>query len=221
VDVKVVAPRLFGAAFLMSGQVCAAVKRLYVHQSIYADMVTELSGYAQLAKAAPESDGGTMGPLVTRPQFERVSELVSDALAHGAKAAAGGGPAAGSGYYFTPTILTDAGPGLRVVDEEQFGPVLPVIPFDDVEDAIEAANATEYGLCGSIWTSDIERGQELAARLQCGTAWVNNHTEVAPHIPFGGVKSSGVGRSGGRPGIDAYSNLQSQVVYKGLDRVRG
>jgi acyl-CoA reductase-like NAD-dependent aldehyde dehydrogenase len=126
-----------------------------------------------------------------------------------------------SGNYFTPTILTDAGPGLRVVDEEQFGPVLPVIPFDDVDDAIEAANATEYGLCGSIWTSDIERGQELAARLQCGTAWVNNHTEVAPHIPFGGVKSSGVGRSGGRPGIDAYSSLQSQVIYKGLDRVRG
>jgi acyl-CoA reductase-like NAD-dependent aldehyde dehydrogenase len=220
VDVKVVAPRLFGAAFLMSGQVCAAVKRLYVHQSIYADMVAELAGYAQLAKAAPESDGGTMGPLVTRPQFERVTELVSDALAHGAKAAAGGGPADGNGLYFTPTILTDAGAGVRVVDEEQFGPVLPVIPFDDVEDAIAQANATEYGLCGSIWTSDIERGQELAARLQCGTAWVNNHTEVAPHIPFGGVKSSGVGRSGGRPGIDAYADLQSQVIYKGLDRVR-
>ncbi|MCW2934031.1 MAG: Aldehyde Dehydrogenase [Actinomycetia bacterium] len=221
VDVKVVAPRIFGSAFLMSGQTCAAVKRLYVHRSIYQSMVDELAGYAKLAVAAPAADGGTVGPLVTRPQFERVSELVRDALDHGAAAAAGGAPAGGNGYYFAPTILTGVGPGVRIVDEEQFGPVLPVIPFDDVEEALAAANATEFGLCGSIWTSDIERGQELADRLQCGTAWVNNHTEVAPHIPFGGVKSSGIGRSGGRPGVDAYSNLQTQIIYKSADRVRG
>ncbi|HEY6788520.1 MAG TPA: aldehyde dehydrogenase family protein [Trebonia sp.] len=221
VDVKVVAPRIFGSAFLMSGQTCAAVKRLYVHRSIYQAMVDELAGYAQLAVAGPAKDGGTVGPLVTRPQFERVSELVRDALDHGAVAAAGGAPAGGNGYYFAPTILTGVGPGVRIVDEEQFGPVLPVIPFDDVEEALAAANATEYGLCGSVWTSDIERGQELADRLQCGTAWVNNHTEVAPHIPFGGVKSSGVGRSGGRPGIDAYSSLQTQIIYKSAERVRG
>jgi len=221
VDVKVVAPRLYGAAFQLGGQACAAIKRVYVHRSIYQALVDELAAWAGLAKAAPAADGGTFGPLVTRPQFERVSELVSDALARGAKAASGGAPVPGDGYYFPPTILTDAGPGVRVVDEEQFGPVLPVIPFDDVEEAIAAANATDFGLCGSVWTADIALGRALADRLQAGTTWVNNHTEVAPHIPFGGIKSSGLGRAGGRPGIDAYSNLQTQIIYKNADRVSG
>jgi acyl-CoA reductase-like NAD-dependent aldehyde dehydrogenase len=220
VDVKVVAPRLYGAAFQLGGQACAAIKRVYAHRSIYQALVDELAAWAQLAKAAPAADGGTFGPLVTRPQFERVSELVSDALAHGAKAAAGGAPVPGNGFYFPPTILTGVGPGVRVVDEEQFGPVLPVIPFDDVEDAIAAANATEFGLCGSVWTADISLGRKLADRLQAGTTWVNNHTEVAPHIPFGGIKNSGLGRAGGRPGIDAYSALQTQIIYKNADRVR-
>ena len=221
VDVKMVAPRLYGAAFQLGGQACAAIKRVYAHRSIYQALVDELAAWAQLAKAAPAADGGTFGPLVTRPQFERVSELVSDALAHGASAMAGGAPVPGSGFYFPPTILTGVGRGVRVVDEEQFGPVLPVIPFDDVEEAIAAANATEFGLCGSVWTADISLGRALADRLQAGTTWVNNHTEVAPHIPFGGIKNSGLGRAGGRPGIDAYSNLQTQIIYKNADRVRG
>ena len=220
VDVKAVAPRLYGAAFQLGGQACAAIKRVYAHRSIYRDLVDELAAWATLAKAAPAADGGNFVPVWTRPQFERVSELVSDALAHGAKAASGGAAAPGNGNYFPPTILTDAGPGVRVVDEEQFGPVLPVIPFDDVEDAIAQANATDFGLCGSVWTADIERGQELADRLQAGTTWVNGHTEVAPHIPFGGIKDSGVGRAGGRPGIDAYSALQTQIIYKSAERVR-
>ena len=185
----------FGAAFQLGGQACAAIKRVYADRSIYQALVDELAAWATLAKAAPAADGGTFGPLVTRPQFERVSELVSDALAHGAKAASGGAPVAGNGFYFPPTILTGAGPGVRVVDEEQFGPVLPVIPFDDVEDAIAA------GECHRV--RPVRVGLDRRHRAWAGTrgpaaggtTWVNSHTEVAPHIPFGGVKDSGLGRA--------------------------
>jgi acyl-CoA reductase-like NAD-dependent aldehyde dehydrogenase len=220
VDVKAVAPRIFASAFLLSGQACALVKRVYVHEDIFEPMVAELVAWAGLQKAAPASDGGNFGPLVTRPQFERVRELVDDARAHGATVVTGGAPSgAQGGFYYQPTIVTGAGAGVRVVDEEQFGPVLPVIPFHDVEDAIAAANATEYGLAGSVWTADIARGEELAGRLECGTTWVNHHTDVAPHIPFGGFKGSGIGRSSGRPGLDAYAELQTQVIYKSPSRV--
>lgn len=214
VDVASVATQIFWSAFVLSGQACAAIKRLYVHESIYQQMVDQLTTIAAQTKAAPAADGGILGPLVTKPQYERVASLVRDALERGATAVAGGDPTGGDGYYYAPTILTNVGAGVRVVDEEQFGPVLPVIPFRDVDDAIAQANATEYGLGGSIWTKDIELGQQLAARLECGTAWVNQHATVSPEIPFGGVKSSGIGHTGGLPGIDGYADLQVQIIHK-------
>lgn len=219
VDVETVAGAIFSSAFLMSGQVCAAIKRLYVHESIYQDMVDALVRQAETAVAAPEAQGGTFAPLTTRPQFDRVRTLLDDALARGARIATGAHQPAAVGYFMAPTILTDVKPGMKVVDEEQFGPLLPVMSFGHVDDAIEAANATDYGLCGSIWTSDIETGAALAARLDCGTSWVNNHAEVAPHIPFGGTKFSGIGRNCGTPGIDAYAELQTRYVYKSAHRV--
>jgi acyl-CoA reductase-like NAD-dependent aldehyde dehydrogenase len=212
VDVKKAAPLIFKSAFMGAGQVCAAIKRVYVHQSIYDGLVEELATIARESTA-------TMTPLSTKPQFERIKMLVSDALEHGGKAVTGGEPGAGSGYFYPPTIMTGVGPGVRVVDEEQFGPVLPVIPFAELDWAIEQANSTEYGLSGSVWTSDVARGEQLAARLECGTAWVNQHTEIAPNIPFGGVKASGVGRSNGKVGLDAYAELKTVIVYKDAARV--
>jgi acyl-CoA reductase-like NAD-dependent aldehyde dehydrogenase len=205
----------------MSGQVCAAIKRLYVHESIYSAMVDALVRRARAAVAAPESEGGTFGPLTTRPQYERIRMLLDDAISQGARAATGAVSVRATGHFFAPTILTDVKPGMKVVDEEQFGPLLPVMSFRDVDDAIEAANATDYGLCGSVWTADIARGAELAARLECGTAWVNNHAEVAPHVPFGGTRLSGIGRNCGVPGIDAYAELQTRYVYHSAKRVTG
>jgi acyl-CoA reductase-like NAD-dependent aldehyde dehydrogenase len=219
VDVEPVAEAVFNAAFLMSGQVCAAIKRLYVHESIYQDMVDALVRRADAAVPAPETSGGTFSPLTTRPQYDRVRMLLAEALSHGAHAASGAVQPTSRGYFMAPTILTDAKAGMKVVDEEQFGPVLPVMSFRDVDEAIEAANATEYGLCGSVWTTDIETGAALAARLDCGTAWVNGHAEVAPHVPFGGTKLSGIGRNCGTPGIDGYAELQTRYVYKSADRV--
>jgi len=221
VDVATVAPRIFGAAFLGGGQVCAAIKRLYVHESILDEMVAALTELADAALPAPEEEGGTFGPLTTRPQYDRVRMLIEDAVAHGAKVAAGGEAVRHDGYFLPPTILTGVGPGVRVVDEEQFGPVLPVLPFSEVDDAVAQANATDYGLSGSVWTSDIAVGEAVAARLECGTTWVNSHAEIAPHIPMGGFKHSGIGRAGGRPGIDAYAELQTQYVYKDPQRASG
>jgi acyl-CoA reductase-like NAD-dependent aldehyde dehydrogenase len=214
VDVPAVAQEIFNSAFLMGGQVCAAVKRLYVHETIYDDMVSALAGIANATKAAPAAEGGTLVPLVTKPQYERVKELVEDAFANGAKAAAGGNAVTEyGGYFFEPTILTNVAPGMRIVDEEQFGPVLPVMPFSDVQAAVAEANASEYGLCGSVWTNDLDEGARVAAQLECGTAWVNHHADVDPAIPFGGVKDSGIGRSNGQQGLDAYAELQTQIVY--------
>jgi len=219
VDVAAVAPRIAAAAFMGGGQVCAAVKRLYVHESIYDDMVAALAESANRLVAAPDDEGGTLVPMTTKPQYDRVRMLLDDAVAHGAKVVAGGTAPSFDGYFLPATILTDVAPGMRVVDEEQFGPVLPVLPFRDVEDAVAQANATEYGLNGSVWTKDIAVGEAIAARLEAGTVWINHHIEVAPHIPFGGVKQSGIGRSGGGPGADAYAELQTQYVYKDAGRV--
>ncbi|OHV42666.1 aldehyde dehydrogenase family protein [Pseudofrankia sp. BMG5.36] len=212
VDPKKVAQRIFDSAFTGHGQVCAAIKRVYAHETVYQDLVDELAVIARERVAG-------MIPLSTKPQFDRVSALVTDALDNGGKAVTGGAAVNGSGYFYPPTILTGVGPGVRVVDEEQFGPVLPVIPFSDVEWAVKQANATEYGLCASVWTSDLARGEQLATRLEAGTAWVNQHTEIDPKIPFGGVKSSGIGRNNGQVGLDAYAELKTVIVYKDPERV--
>ena len=216
VDVPAVAKGVFDSAFIIGGQACAAIKRVYVHQAIHDQLVSELAALANAAVAAPPSEGGNFPPLITAPQYERVTMLVEDALSQGAVAVTGGKPANGPGYYYPPTILTNVTPGMKIVAEEQFGPVLPVIPFTDVEDAIAQANDTDYGLSGSAWSADVALAERIAARLECGTAYVNSHTSVAPNIPIGGFKSSGIGRACGKPGLDAYAELQTQIFYKKL-----
>lgn len=213
VDPEVVAPRLFRGAFMATGQICAAVKRLYVHESLFDAVVDQLAGIASATRlGTPHDPETTMGPLTTRPQYERVRALVENALAAGGKAHSGGAPADGPGYFYPPTVITGVDTGVELVDSEQFGPVLPVIPFSDVDEAIEKANGTNYGLGGSIWTSDIAAGTNLAKRLRSGTAWVNRHPAVGPDLPFGGIKHSGLGRENGAPGIDHYSELKTLSV---------
>jgi acyl-CoA reductase-like NAD-dependent aldehyde dehydrogenase len=157
-------------------------------------------------------EGGQLGPINNRPQFDRVSELVAAALAGGARAAAGGKPVERPGYFFEPTILADVADGTRIVDEEQFGPALPVISYRHLDEAVERANATHFGLLGSVWSADPERGAEVAARLECGTAWVNAHLALAPHQPFGGSKWSGIGVENGPWGYYGFTELQ--VLYR-------
>lgn len=213
VDPEVVAPRLYRGAFNGSGQICAAIKRLYVHADVYEQVVEGLAAQARQARlGTPFDPATTMGPITTGPQYERVTKLVAGALASGGTAVTGGAPLDGPGYFFPPTVVTGVGHGVALVDEEQFGPALPVMPFGNAGEAIELANATTYGLGGSVWTSDVDYGTRLAGRLRSGSAWVNRHPAVGPDLPFGGMKHSGLGRENGAPGIDHYSELKTVSV---------
>ncbi|MBX6387409.1 MAG: aldehyde dehydrogenase family protein [Frankia sp.] len=207
--------RLFSGAFTNSGQVCSAIKRLYVPQRLHGDVVDALATRAAAARVGDGMDPQTeLGPVQNRPQFDRVRELVAEALAGGAKAATGGAPIDGPGYFFQPTILAGATEGTRIVDEEQFGPALPVIPYRDVDEVVARANGTMYGLSGSVWSADPDRALAVADRLDCGTAWVNTHIALGPHQPFGGVKWSGIGVENGPWGLAAYTDIQVQYVAK-------
>ncbi len=216
VDPSAVAQKVFRAAFANSGQVCVAVKRLYVDESIYGRVVSEVSELARNARVGDGTEEGVeYGPINNGPQFERVRELVDDARDAGGKITAGGAPLDRDGYFFAPTIVTDVAEGVRLVDEEQFGPALPIMPFRDVDDALERANGTHFGLGGSIWTSDVERGRDLAQRLECGTGWVNQHLNLVPNAPFGGSKWSGIGVENGPWGLAAFTELQVINIAKG------
>lgn len=208
VNPKEAAPQLFQSAFQNNGQVCIAMKRLYVHESIYDEMCTEL---AKIADQAIVGDGlmqGTqLGPLQNRMQYEKVKELLNDAKQHG-KVIAGGTVEDKPGYFIRPTIVRDITDGTRLVDEEQFGPVLPVIKFKDADEAIERANASPWGLGGSIWAKDTKRAYELANKMDSGTVWVNKHADLAPNIPFGGSKLSGLGTELGEEGLAEFTQLK-------------
>lgn len=215
VDPKQVAQKLFWGAFMNSGQVCSAIKRLYVEEEVYQPILREL---AEIAKTVKVGDGldpaSQLGPINNKPQFERVTELVEDAKRQGAKIVTGGHRIGSEGYFFEPTLLTDIAEGVRIVDEEQFGPALPILPFRSVDDAIERANATHFGLSGSVWTNDVKRGTEIASRLECGTGWVNQHLAIRPDAPFGGAKWSGIGVENGPWGLLGFTELQVINVAK-------
>lgn len=205
-DVEAVADRLFWSAFANAGQICMAVKRVYAPAERYDEVVEALAARAAKTVVADGADpAAQLGPIANKPQFERVSELVADALGHGARAAAGGTALEGPGYFFAPTVLAGVGDGVRIVDEEQFGPALPVIAYQGVDDAVARANDTRYGLCGSVWGTDQERAEAVAERLECGTVWINRHLVMSFDEPFAGAKWSGLGVSGGPWGIHAHT----------------
>lgn len=219
VDVERIADRLFWAAFRNCGQVCMAVKRVYVPARLHADVVEALAERATSVTVGPGLAPGTrLGPVNNAPQLARVAHLVRQALADGARAAAGGHRLTGSGYFFAPTILTDVPPDSPVVTEEQFGPVLPVLPYRTTDEAVDAANSTGMGLGGSVWGTDTDRAAAVAERLECGTAWINHHAELSLAQPFAGAKDSGVGVAGGPWGL--YGNLRPFVVHRPQEEAR-
>ena len=214
-DPATMTEKLFWGAFINSGQVCAAIKRVYVPEALYDDVVSALAERARRTTVgAGTREGVELGPLQNRMQFERVSELVADAVHTGAHAAAGGQPMEGSGYFFEPTILAGISDGTRIVDEEQFGPALPVIAYRDLDDAVARANATHFGLDGSVWSPDVERAMQVGERLDCGTTWVNAHALPIPNAPFGGHKWSGLGVEGGTWGLAAFTETHTLYTSK-------
>ena len=210
-----VASKLFWGAFENCGQVCSAIKRVYVPAGQYEQYLEALGAVAAGAVVGDGMDEATqIGPLNNAPQLERVSELVDDAKRHGARVIQGGTPIGDSGYFYAPTVVGDVTDGIRLVDEEQFGPVLPVVPYDDVDDAIARANATHFGLSGSVWSDDTDRARDVASRLECGTAWVNQHLSILPDAPFGGVKWSGIGVENGPWGLLGFTEIQTVNIAK-------
>jgi acyl-CoA reductase-like NAD-dependent aldehyde dehydrogenase len=214
VDPKEVAPKLFASAFGNCGQICIAMKRLYVHDDIHDAVCDELAKIARSKTIGDGFDESTdLGPLQNRKQFERVKELIEDAAKHGTVIAGGTAPDR-PGFFIEPTIVRDVAEGVRLVDEEQFGPALPVIRFSDADEAMDRINQAGEGLGGSIWTSDLARAGALAARFETGTVWVNKHGELDPSIPFSGAKTSGIGTELGREGVEEFT--QQKIVNMAL-----
>ena len=212
-DPKEIAERLFWGAFINNGQTCAALKRLYVPDEIYDEVCDALVDYAQEVTVGHGLDeNSVLGPIQNKMQYDKVVELVEDAKRNGARVLCGGKAPDGPGFFYPVTIVADVTDGMRIVDEEQFGPVLPVIRYTEVEDAIDRANRLDLGLGGSAWSSDPEKAKAVAARLECGTAWVNNHGAIKPFAPFGGVKGSGIGVEFGKLGLEEYTAVQ--VVHQ-------
>jgi acyl-CoA reductase-like NAD-dependent aldehyde dehydrogenase len=209
VDVKSTAQKIFWGAFENSGQICSAIKRVYVPENLYQNVVNELVEIAKTVKVGNGLEAGTqLGPLNNKMQYDKVREMVDDARKHGAKVATGGQQLSAKGYFIAPTIVSEISDGTRLVDEEQFGPALPVISYRNVEDAVERANATPYGLSGSVWSANPEKAAEVARQLDCGTAWVNQHLAIAPNLPFGGAKWSGIGVENGPWGLLGFTEIQ-------------
>ncbi|MDJ0415368.1 aldehyde dehydrogenase family protein [Rhodococcus opacus] len=209
VDAASIAEKLFWAAFENNGQVCSAIKRIYAHTSIYDDVVDSLASYARSVKVGDGAVEGTrLGPINNRPQLARVRHLVDDALTRGARCATGGKPIDGPGYFYEPTILADACDGMAIVDDEQFGPALPIVRYDNLNTVIEQVNSSNFGLCGSVWSSDLDRASAVAPRIDSGTVFANTHLALQPNQPFGGSKWSGIGVENGVAGLHGFSEPQ-------------
>jgi acyl-CoA reductase-like NAD-dependent aldehyde dehydrogenase len=208
VNPKQIAPKLFFAAMVNSGQVCLAAKRIYVHESIYDAVCAELAKIAATAVVGNGLDDGVMfGPVQNRMQFEKVQAIIEDARQHG-QVIAGGKPHQGKGFFINPTVVSGLPDSARLVCEEQFGPVMPVLKYSSIDEVIARANASEYGLGATVWSASTERALEVAQRLETGTVWVNKHLDLPPNVPYGGTKQSGYGVEMGQQGLEEFTQMR-------------
>lgn len=220
IDVKALAEELFWAAFRNAGQICIATKRMYVHKDIYDELKDALVAYARTVKVGDGADQGTqIGPIQNKAQYQRVLDLIADAKAKGYQFLVGGETSTAPGYFVPVTIIDNPPENARIVQEEQFGPVLPLMKFDSLDDVIDRANDSIYGLGASVWTSDIEKAQDIASRLQAGTVWINETQHLSPHAAFGGHKQSGIGVEGSTEGLLEFCVPQTVFVRKSRSAV--
>lgn len=208
VDISAITEKLFWAAFKNSGQLCIATKRVYIHDDIYEALAGSLAAYARTVLVGEGFERGVqMGPIQNRAQFDRVSALIADARATGLTFLTGDEPVTERPGYFIPVTLIDNPPDdARVVTEEAFGPVLSLLKYLDVDDAVARANASRMGLGGTVWSADVANTARVTARLETGTVAINGPTSPSPLAPFAGHKESGLGAEGGQAGLLSYTN---------------
>jgi vanillin dehydrogenase len=207
---EAVAAANFGA-FMHSGQICMATERIIIDSAVAGEFTDGLAAKASAMKVGDPSDPETqIGPLITQASLQRITELVEDAVAKGAEVVTGG---EAEGPCYKPTVLTKVTPEMRIYEEESFGPVVPILEFDDIEDAIKTANDTGYGLAGAVFSRNIPTALEVAQRIESGICHVNNATvHDEPQMPFGGVKESGWGRFGGSAALEEFTDIQWTMV---------
>lgn len=216
-NVEKVAEQLFWSSFTNAGQICVAAKRIYIHEDIYDELSAAIAAYAKNVKVGDGSQQGTaVGPIQNKKQYERVLELIKDAKDNGYKFLVGGDAQDESipGYYVPITILDNPPEDARIVAEEQFGPVMPLMKFSTTDEAISRANNSEYGLAGAVWTADPDEGVRVAEQLETGTVWVNEFLHLSPFAPFGGHKQSGFGAEYGKEGLLEFTYPQVITVKK-------
>lgn len=208
-DVDAIAPRLFWGAFSNSGQICKAIKRIYVPDVLHDRLGAALAALAERVRIGPGLEEGVeLGPVQNRAQHDIVRGFIDEARADGGRFLCGLRPLPPRGWFVAPTVVAGLGRGHRLVDGEPFGPVLPLVRYGDLDDALEQANDSRYGLSASVWTADPARGAAIAAELDVGTAWVNHHGGSDPFVPFGGAKESGLGCENGDEGLRQYQQLR-------------
>ena len=209
-DVEKTAASIFQGAMINAGQACIAVKRVYVPDSMYEAICAEFIRLADAVVLGDGLDEGTeMGPLQNKAQFERVKDFLNDALEHG-KVIAGGRHLDREGYFLSPAIVRDIAERSALVQQEQFGPVLPVLRYSNVDDAIQRVNAGSYGLAASVWGEDLARARKVAEQIDSGTVWINKVLDLSPDVPFCGAKQSGFGAEMGQDGLEEFT--QSRII---------
>lgn len=215
VDPKQMAKELFWAAFQNSAQFCCAAKRLYVHDDIYDELRDEMVAYAKTVKMGDGSQQGVqLGPIQNRMQYEKVKDLLADARATGCNAVLGGDVPEGQGFFIPVTIYDNPPEDSRVVKEEAFGPVLPLMRFTDIDDVVARANDTDMGLAASVWSSDWQKAKEIGERIEAGVIWINEIHTFSPFASFGGHKQSGIGVTNAHEGLAEFTNLQTVNTRK-------
>jgi phenylacetaldehyde dehydrogenase len=209
-DMTLAVPGIARGIFANGGQVCVAGSRVYAHRAVYDELIDGLANEAGKLRLGHGLDPQTdLGPLVNRKQADRVASYVSEGAANGAEIIAGGVQTGDQQTFFEPTVITSVRQDMRMMQEEIFGPVVAVTPFDDVDEAITFANDSPYGLAGSVWTQDLSAAHRLASRIRSGTVWINCHSYFSPELPKGGHKQSGWGYENGAPGLDNYLELKT------------
>ena len=213
VDVDATAKALFWAAFQNGAQFCVAAKRLYIHADIYDQLAAALVAYAKTVTVGDGSmQGVDLGPIQNRMQFEKLKTLFADSRAAGEKFLLGGEITSDKGFFVPVTIVDNPPDDSRVVVEEAFGPILPLLKFESIDDVVRRANDTVYGLAASVWSRDMDKARAVAERLEAGTVWINEIHSFSPHVAFGGHKQSGIGIENGLDGLAEYTNSQTIVA---------